>query len=181
MSRLAHAAGLRKGIEVGLMQACVDMELLDHVRSLLDLAGFDLILGPLDAAMLTLVQPAKLPADAVKLVWSQQLADAAPDAGSGLAAALLAIGVDRIVLQGADSEHAVAWGQARGIARFQGAFFDHAQAAARMAGCPGASACTLRQCVGRASSQGIAGRAGCTNPALLDNASIGPQGGDGRQ
>jgi hypothetical protein len=92
----------------------------------------------------------------------------------------MTIGLDRIVLQGVESEHVVAWGQARGISRFQGVFFDHAQAAARMAGCPGAQACTLRQCVGRASSQGIAGRAGCTNPALLDTASIAAQGGDGR-
>jgi len=185
MSRLACAAGLRMGIEVPMMQACVDLELLDHVRSLLDLAGFELILGPLDAATLTLVQPAKLLPDAVKLVWSQPMADAAADPNGGLSTSLVAIGLNRIVLQGVDSEQAVAWGQARGISRFQGAFFDHAQAAARMAGCPGAPACTLRQCVGRASSQGIAGRAGCTNPALLDTASIGPhsgpQGGDGRQ
>jgi hypothetical protein len=176
MSRLAHAAGVRMGIEVPMMQACVDMELLDHVRSLLDLAGFELILGPLDAAMLTLVRPAALLPDAVKLVWSQTLTDAAADPHGGVSGALVAVGLQRIVLQGVDSEHAVAWGQARGISRFQGVFFDHAQAAARMAGCPGAPACTLRQCVGRASSQGIAGRAGCTNPALLDSASIG--GGD---
>jgi hypothetical protein len=180
MSRLARAAGMRMGIEVPVMQACVELELLDHVRSLLDLAGFELILGPLDATMLALVNPAKLSPDAVKLVWSQQLADAAADPGSSLATTLAAISMDRIVLKGVDSEHAVAWGQARGISRFQGAFFDHAQAAARMAGCSGASACTLRQCVSRAGSQGVAGRAGCTNPALLDHASIGRNGGDGR-
>jgi len=177
MSRLARGAGVRMGIEVPVMQACIEMELLDHVRSLLDLAGFDLILGPFDAAMLKLVQTAQMQPDAVKLVWSQHLADASADAQSGFAAALARIGMDRIVLQGVESEQGVAWGQARGISRFQGGFFDHAQAAARMAGCPAANACTLRQCVSRAGSQGVAGRAGCTNPALLDSASIAGGGG----
>jgi hypothetical protein len=172
MSRLARGAGVRMGIEVPLMQACIEMDLLDHVRSLLDLAGFGLILGPLDVAMLKLVQPAQMRPEAVKLVWSQHLADSAADAQNGLVAALAGIGMDRVVLQGVDSEQGVGWGQARGISRFQGGFFDHAQAAARMAGCPAASACTLRQCVSRAGSQGVAGRAGCTNPALLDSATI---------
>jgi EAL domain-containing protein (putative c-di-GMP-specific phosphodiesterase class I) len=177
MSRLARGAGVRMGIEVPVMQACIEMDLLDHVRSLLDLAGFELILGPLEPAMLKLVQTAPMRPDAVKLVWSQHLADAPADAQTALAAALARIGMGRVVLQGVESDQGVAWGQARGISRFQGGFFDHAQAAARMAGCPAASACTLRQCVSRAGSQGIAGRAGCTNPALLDSASI--TGGEG--
>jgi hypothetical protein len=178
MSRLARSLGVCMGIEVPLMQACVEMDLLDHVRSLLVLAGFELILGPVDAAMLKLVRTAQMQADAVKLIWSQRLADASTDAQSGVAVALAQIGTDRIVLQGVDTEQGVAWGQARGISRFQGGFFDHVQAAARMAGCSGASACTLRQCVSRAGSQGVAGRAGCTNPALLDTVSI--TGGGGR-
>jgi hypothetical protein len=176
MSRLAHGAGVRMGIEVPVMQACVEMDLLDHVRSLLDLAGFELILGPLDAAMLKLVQTAQIRPDAVTVMWSQQLADASADSHGGLVAALALVGMDRIVLQGVESEQGLVWGKARGISRFSGGFFDQVQAAARMAGCPAAGACTLRQCVTRAGSQGATGRAGCTNPALLDSASIGGGG-----
>ncbi len=152
------------------MPACVEMELLDHAHSLLELAGFDLIIGPVDAAMLTLLRPAGMRPSLVKLIWSPHLADPTAD----LAIALGTIGPDRIVLQGVETEQAVAWGQTRGISLFQGAFLDHAQAAARMASCPAASGCTLRQCVSRAASLGVAGRAGCTNPALLDSASISP-------
>jgi hypothetical protein len=172
MSRLARDAGVRMGIEVPPMQACVDMELLEHVRSLLELARFELIIGPLDAAMLRLIRPAELRPAAVKLVWSQQLADAVADPQGSLAMTLARIGFKHVVLQGVDSEHGLAWGFTRGITRFQGVFLDNAQGAARMAGCAGAPACTLRQCVTRAGSLGVAGRAGCTNPALLDMASM---------
>jgi len=172
MSRLARDAGVQMAIEVGPMQACVENELLENVRSLFGLAGFELIVGPLDAAMLMLLQPAVLRPDVVKLVWSQHLADSVHDPHGSVAMTLARIGFHRIVLQGLESEHGLAWGQARGIRRFQGAFFDNAQAAARMAGCQGAPACTLRQCVSRAGSLGIAGRAGCTMPALLDSASM---------
>jgi len=174
MSRLARAAGVRLGIEVSLMQSCVEIELLDHVRSLLEFLGFSLILGPLDAALLSLTLPAPLNPDEVKIVWSANLAEAAANPKSRLSDTLARLGPAKFVLQGVDSEHAVAWGQSRGITRFQGPFLDQVQGATRMAACPAASACTLRQCVSRAAAQGIAGRTGCTNPALLDSSIMPP-------
>jgi hypothetical protein len=172
LSILARSSGLRMAVEVSPLQACVEPEALVQARGLLGPAGIALILGPLDAAMLALLQPGKLRPDMVKLVWSTSLADAVHDPHGTLAITLARIGFRNIVLQGVDSEQGVVWGQARGIGRFQGLFFDHAQAAARMADCAGAPACTLRQCVARASSQGVAGRAGCTVPALLDSAAM---------
>jgi hypothetical protein len=172
LSILARSSGLRMAVEVSPLQACVETEALALARGLLGPAGIALILGSLDAAMLTLLQPVPLRPDMVKLVWSESLADAVHDPHGSLAITLARIGFRNIVLQGVDSEHGVAWGQSRGIGRFQGMFFDHAQGAARMAACPSASACTLRQCVSRASFQGVAGQAGCTVPALLDRAAM---------
>jgi EAL domain-containing protein (putative c-di-GMP-specific phosphodiesterase class I) len=172
LSILARGTGLRLAVDVSPLQACVEPEALAQARSLLAPAAIGLILGPLDTAMLTLLRPAALRPDMVKLVWSQSLADAVHDPHGGVAITLARIGFRNIVLQGVETEHGVAWGQARGIGRFQGTFFDHAQGAARMAACAGAAACTLRQCVARASFQGVAGRAGCTVPALLDRVAM---------
>ncbi len=171
MSQLARDLGARFGIEVPLMQACAEIDLLDHVRSLLDLGGFQLILGPLDLATLSITAPWVLRPDSVKLVWSPALADAS----ARIAALLARIGAERLVLKGVDTEHAMAWGQGRGFTRFQGPFLDQAQAASRMAACANAGGCTPRQCGARASSRSIAGRAGCANPTLLESGSMGWQ------
>jgi hypothetical protein len=168
MSRLARDAGARFWIEISLMQASVEIDLLEHVRSLLNLAHFEMILGPLDAAALSLTQPAKLRPGALKITWSPHLAEAAADPQGRFAETFSQIGAGRVVLQGVENEQALAWGQARGITHYQGTLLDHAQAAARMAGCRAASACTLRQCTSRATSLGLPGRTGCANPALLD-------------
>jgi hypothetical protein len=168
VARLARAVGQRIGVKISLLQACADIGVLEHVRTLLDLAGMELILGPIDKSTLTLSR-AFLPAPHwVKLLWSPGLADITADARGHAANILAQIGADRLVLQGVDSEKAMAWGQAFGLTRFQGPFLEHVQAAKRMSVCAGAPACTLRQCSARCGSQSKAGRAGCTQPGLLD-------------
>ena len=60
------------------------------------------------------------------------------------------------------------WGLAQRLRMFQGRHVDQMLGVQRMLGCPDASACTLRQCVERASATGGAGRRSCTNLPLLD-------------
>ncbi len=172
MARQAGEAGLRFAIVVSPLQAGANIDLLETARGLLDAAGFELILGPLDAAALGFVAPDALQPDCVKLAWSPGLADPAPEIRVLLEEGLARIGPQNIVLQDVASEQAMAWGQARGICRFQGPFLDHAQAASRLACCPHARACTLRQCASRAASKTVAGRDGCGNLPLLDTATV---------
>jgi EAL domain-containing protein (putative c-di-GMP-specific phosphodiesterase class I) len=172
VSRLAGNAGLRLGIEVGAMPAVVAIDLLDHARSLLNMAGCQLILGPFEAAALEVIQLDRLRPDLVKLRWQPSLAEGGPGFQQRLAAALARAGAAQIVLYGVDSETAISWGRTHGIRLYQGPFLDQAQAAARMGYCPGADSCTLRQCATRAGALGAGGRAGCTQPALLESAEL---------
>jgi len=168
VARLARAVGQRIGVEISLLQACADIGVLEHVRTLLDLAEMELILGPIDKSTLTLSRDFLPAPHWVKLLWSPGLADITADPRGHAATILAGIGVDRVVLEGVDSEQAMAWGQSFGVTRFQGPFLAHVQAAKRMSVCGDASGCTLKQCAARCASQSKAGRAGCTQAALLD-------------
>jgi hypothetical protein len=64
----------------------------------------------------------------------------------------------------------LSWGLAHGIRRFQGRHADAMLAAGRIGACANGGGCSLRQCSERASATGAGGRAGCSNPALLDAA-----------
>jgi len=175
-ARLADAAqrvGARFGVEVSLMEATADPQLMDYARRLLDMAGFPLIVDGLDHVALTISHPAGLRPALVKLTWSPLLADPAPDVRRAIDAAIARIGPERLVLHRAEGEDALVWGQARGIMRFQGYFLDAVQAAGRIATCHSARACTLRQCIARAGALSPAIRMGCGNPGLLDMAPYG--------
>ena len=172
-SRLTQAAqsrGAHFGIEISLMEAASDLGLLAYARQMLRAAGFALILDGLDHIALTMTHPGGLQPDLVKLMWSPQLADATPPMRAAVASCIDRIGVNRIVLQRADSEQAVVWGQAHGLSRYQGFFLDAVQAARRIAVCHSARACTLRQCTARGSTMNASIRTECGNPALLDMA-----------
>ena len=170
LSRQAAMSGIRFGAAVSVMQACADLDLMEHARRVLKLTGGALILNRVDPAALAIISPAALEPDLLKLVWSPVLlGDVGHEPKRGRAGVLAGFDPARTVLQGVDSELALAWGQARGITLFQGAFLDQAQAASRMTRCHSASACTLRQCCSRGSAVGTPGRAGCGNPALLDS------------
>ena len=183
LSRRAADAGIRFAAAVSIMQACADLDLMEHARNVLKLTGGELVLTQLDAAVLDMIGPAVLQPDILKLSWSPALLEtitrgdlsephtpatacAVRDGGR-----LLFKGVDptRIILRDVDSQIALAWGHSHGITRFQGPFLDQVQAAVRMASCDGSAMCSLRQCAKRGGSASLPGRTGCTNPALLES------------
>ncbi len=166
----ARSSGGKFGIEISMMAAAADPDMMDYARRLLDMAGFLLVVDELDHVGLTMTRPAALQPALVKLGWSPRLADAPHDVKMAIEGAITRIGPERLVLHHADSEAALLWGQAHGIMRFQGFFLDAVQAAARIAGCHSARACTLRQCITRAASLSATVRVGCGNPGLLDMA-----------
>jgi EAL domain-containing protein (putative c-di-GMP-specific phosphodiesterase class I) len=167
MAQLHH---LPVGVEVSLMEAGADPALMEYARMLLARAGFMLLLDGVDHIALAMTYPAGLQPDFVKLIWSPRLMDSPDNAVAAIDAAIRRLGPERIILQRAEGEDALAWGQAHGITRFQGYFIDAVQAAARIAVCHSARACSLRQCTVRAGTLNPGVRTGCGNPALLDMA-----------
>ncbi|HTW25606.1 MAG TPA: hypothetical protein VME92_00660, partial [Acetobacteraceae bacterium] len=163
-----RAADVRAGVEVQLLDACADPDSYARLRQRSGAAGVTLVLDGVTHLALQLTDPSRLDADLVKLEWTPALADRPGAERAAIAAALTAIGPDRIVLQRAETERALDWGLAQGIRRFQGRHVDAILGAARIVACPHARACTLRQCVERAAAISPAGRRFCLNHALLD-------------
>jgi len=168
LAQYARGIGARVGIEVSLMDAVADPPLMEYAMRLLALADFPLILDGLDANTLAMTRPAALAPSLVKLRWTPAFADAPPALLATLRDTITRLGPDRIVLQNAEREDALVWGQAQGIMRFQGYYLDAVQAAGRIAVCHSARACTLRQCIARAETLSPVIRSGCGNPGLLD-------------
>ena len=172
LARLAQETGVRFAVQVSLMQTVLGIDMLAQARKLLDAAGFEFTVGPVDGSQLGIAAPHKLNPHAVRLVWSPHLAALVADKQSAAARNFAAIAAERLILHAVDSEQAVAWGQTQGIGRFQGRFVDLVQAATRMSGCFAAANCTLRQCAERAGSLSNAGRTGCLNRPLLDTPAL---------
>ena len=171
LCRQGAARGIRFGACVSLMQACADLDLMEHASRVLKLSGSELVINGVEAGALSLIVPAALRPDLLKLVWSPALL---AEQGQARAGGMLAgLNPSRTVLQAVDSQLALAWAQAHGISLVQGPFLDQVQAATRMAGCHSSGACSLRQCAARGSALGVPGRAGCGNPALLGCAGTG--------
>ncbi len=164
----ARAAGARIGVEISVVEALADLPMLDYAAGLLRHAGFGFVLEGLDEASLGFARLGGLGADFIKLDWSQGLVQAPGARRRAVEQQLQALGLERVLLQRADTTDAVGWGQANGITRYQGSFLDSVQGATRMFHCHTASLCTLKQCVTRGAAAGTPGRAGCSNPALLD-------------
>jgi EAL domain-containing protein (putative c-di-GMP-specific phosphodiesterase class I) len=168
VTQAARAVSAHLGVEISLLEAMADLPMLDYAAGLLRQAGIALVLEGLDEASLGFAGLAGLAPDFVKLDWSDGLAHGPAMRRRLIDARLQALGAGRVVLNRADTADSVAWGQASGINRFQGSFVDSVQGATRMFFCQTASLCTLRQCVARGGCAGTAGRAGCSNPAMLD-------------
>jgi EAL domain-containing protein (putative c-di-GMP-specific phosphodiesterase class I) len=168
LSQTARHIGARLGVEISLMEAVSDPPLMQYAHSLLELAGFPLILDGLDQTSLVLTRAASLRPDLVKLTWSPRLADSPPPAKAAIDAAIERLTPARIVLARAETEDALVWGQSRGITRYQGFYLDAVRAAGRIAVCHSARACTLRQCMSRAGTLNATIRGACGNPGLLD-------------
>jgi hypothetical protein len=162
------AAKLAIGVDV--MEAAADRAGFETARARIAEAGFSFVLGGVSHLSLLIADPAPWRPDLLKLDWSPRLPDLPEGEAQVISAAMAKIGSERIVLRRADSEAAVHWGLAHGIRRFQGRHVDIMLGAGRMVSCSGAASCTLRQCIERASTIAPAGRAGCSNLALLDQA-----------
>jgi hypothetical protein len=166
LSSLAQSAGVRLWVSIPFMPLCHDADLMDHARRILDLTGCAMIMNRVDALALAFLRQAAMSPSLIKLAWTRHLAEIA--IGSPASHALAGIDPACLALTGVDSDQALIWGQARGIALFQGPFLDQIMAATRMAQCDSASLCTMRQCSSRATALGPSGRVGCANPGLLD-------------
>ncbi len=159
-----RAVGAQVGVEVSLVEACADPEAFIIARTRLRVAGLALVLDGVSHHALMLTTPMALEPDLVKLDWSPRL----PEAGAAVEQAVLALGSARVVLHRAETEAALSWGLTHGIRRFQGRHVDAMLAAGRIGACAHGGGCSLRQCIERASATGPGGRAGCSNPTLLD-------------
>jgi hypothetical protein len=164
-------AKARVAVEIALLEACADPEAFGVARERIRSAGFGFVLDGVSHHALLMTVPACLQPDLVKLDWSRRMAEA----GKALDAAIAEIGPSRLVLHRADTEEALRWGLGQGIRRFQGRHVDAMLAASRLESCLHSGLCTLRQCIERESATGSAGRAGCQNLPLLDQAAPNPR------
>ena len=164
--KTAIAAGLRMGVEVPFVEAFADVRSFVLARERLRLAGLATVLDGVSHKALVLSSPAVLAPALVKLDWSPAMHQAGPE----LDAAVARLRPERLLLHRVETEAALAWGLERGIMRFQGRYVDAMLAAERLRACPQSAACTLPQCVERASATGPAARTGCRNTTLLDRA-----------
>jgi len=167
-ARMAADRACGVAVEWHVADVQSDPELSSFARGLLSQAGCDLVLGGIDHAALTMTGLQPLQPSLVKLGWSPKLPTLPPGHIAAIDRAIGAIGQARIVLVNADGEAALAWGQERGVTRFEGPYMDAVQAASRIAICHSARACSLRQCTTRAGSLNPILRGGCGNPGLLD-------------
>lgn len=168
IARRWGAAGMGLVVETSLLEACADPDGFTQVRRGLQLAGIGIVLNGISHLALAIAAPAVLGADLYKLDWSPTLPTLDRLERDDLRASLEAIGLDRVILNGADAEQALMWGLGQGIRRFQGRHVDIILAAERVLACPHAGGCSLTQCADRATTADPARRAGCLNFDLLD-------------
>jgi len=167
-----------KGFEAGIRRQAglvVEFQLVDifnnldgffRARDQLRAHGHKSLLDGMSPVTLQFIDCEQFDTDYVKLSWSADLVDDIRTAE--VQHALGPVGFEKVILSRCDSETAVSWGLSVGIRMFQGRFLDSMIAAAAMASCDQASACTLGQCIRRHGV--IAGRARgeCGNPRQLD-------------
>jgi hypothetical protein len=164
----AALRGARLAVELAAMDTVADPVLAAFAGALLRQADIALVLDGIDHAALPMLHPRSAATSLVKVAWSLRMADGPAAAVARIDAAIDSIGAGRVVLQDADCEAALIWGQAHGITHYQGPYIDAVQAASRIAVCHGARACSLRQCNSRGRSMSASARSGCSNPGLLD-------------
>jgi hypothetical protein len=115
-----RAAGRPLGAEIACIEAVADPAGFAAARARLAEGGGSSILGEVPALALLTANPAALRPDFIALTWSPGLTRLPAAEASRLAAALRAIGPQRLVLAGAEGPAALAWGAAHGLRRFRG-------------------------------------------------------------
>ena len=167
----ARRSGVAVGIEISLLEACADAAGFAEAKAVLRDNACAVVLDAISHPALLITTPEVLEPDLIKLDWTPRMASLPAREQRGLEAGLQRLGLDRVVLQGSETEYAVSWGLGIGIRRFQGSYVDAMMGAFRITACPHAPLCTFRQCTDRGTATGEAGRMGCRNTALLDGGS----------
>ncbi len=166
----ASRFGTRLGIELPFVEAIANVHRFVEIRDRLQAEDCQVVLDGIDYHTLLHCDPASLQPDMVKLAWSAMIPIQPARDARRLSSALERLGADRIVLCHAETEAALVWGMAHGIARFQGRHVDAMLAAERISTCRFSSACSLRQCIDRAAATDEAGQDGCNDTGLLGGA-----------
>lgn len=174
-ARAARDAPPAVAVAVPFVDAFADATTLLLARERLALSGMSLVLDGVGAGALPLTALGALRPSLIKIAWSEELGQS----GAEFDPALSRLGPDRLVLANAGAEAAIAWGRARGIRRFEGAWVDMMLAAERLRACgPGLGRCAVRACTERALSLLPGVRDGCLELPLLDAAAPGAEHDD---
>jgi hypothetical protein len=176
LSAVGQADG-QLGIEVSFVEVCADPAAWRHARELTARHGVTLVLDGVSPLALRLTRPWLLQPDLVKFEWLPRLPTAEGIEQAQINEGIEMLDPNRIVLHRAETEAALAWGQAHGISRFQGRHVDAMLGAGRILHCPLSRGCTLRQCIERGAAIADVGRSGCGNVAMLDGADVSLRGG----
>ncbi|PZW50420.1 hypothetical protein C8P66_102108 [Humitalea rosea] len=146
------------GTAVAPAALLADPALLEAWRDGLRAGGGRLAIGAIGAPLAGWLRLSAIPADLLLLRWSAELPAA-------LAPALRDPTLPgRVVLSGADTPAALAWGLRQGVSRYAGAVVEALLAATRLGACPASTGCTAGACAARAAA---VEPTGCDNPALL--------------
>lgn len=175
LAAACRAGAHRPGVEISLVEACVDRAAFVRARAAVADAGMAFVLDGVSHLALMRTRPAALAPDLLKLDWSPRMADLPQADRNVLADAIAACGAERIVLHRAETEAALRWGRAHSIRRFQGRHVDAMLGAGRILVCPMSGGCLLAQCIGREAAIAAPHRAGCGNLALLDAGAGSPE------
>lgn len=165
---VGHASGI--SVELQVLDVLADSRGYYAARDKLRESGHTVVIDGLNELTLQFMDVTLFDADLYKLTWSPEMREG--EHGDIVAAALMPVGADKLLLARCDSEAAIQWGLGQGIQKFQGRYVDAMLAAYTMAGCNKASACTLGQCIARHAV--IAGplRGECGNNDMLDSSPV---------
>ncbi len=166
---------VRLGVSLSFVDACADPGGYARARAALAEAGFFLLLGAITPAQLALTRPWTLQPDMLAIDLPPGAVALGGTEAERLAQALGALGPERVVLRQTGSAAALEWALGQGVELVQGAHVEAMLAAQRMQVCPHAGGCSFRQCADRAATLDDAGRSGCANLALLDQAASAPR------
>ncbi|MBI2978340.1 MAG: EAL domain-containing protein [Rhodospirillales bacterium] len=112
-------------IEMQVLDIFADMNTFVYARDLLQERGYRVLLDGLNPLALQFIEPGKLKTDFVKIAWGPEF-EGETDSGkmAQMREVVTATGKDSVILARVDTEHAVKWGIALGVKRFQGYYVD---------------------------------------------------------